>query len=34
MVEFPGGTEYGFTVGAEGMRFVVVRPEASVTTLS
>ncbi|MEL7210065.1 MAG: cupin domain-containing protein, partial [Actinomycetota bacterium] len=34
MVEFPGGTEYGFTVGDEGIRFVVVRPEASVTTLS
>jgi hypothetical protein len=34
MVEFPGGTEYGFTVGSGGIRFVVVRPDASVTSLS
>ena len=34
MAEFPGGTEYGFTVGDDGIRFVVVRPEASVTHLS
>lgn len=34
MVEVPGGTEYGFTVGSDGIRFVVVRPEASITHLS
>jgi quercetin dioxygenase-like cupin family protein len=34
VVEVPADTEYGFTVGDEGMRFIVVRPEASTTSLS
>jgi quercetin dioxygenase-like cupin family protein len=34
MAEIPAGSEYGFTVGAQGMRIVVVRPEASTTRLS
>lgn len=34
MAEVPAGTEYGFTVGDAGMRFIVVRPDASVTQLS
>jgi quercetin dioxygenase-like cupin family protein len=32
MAQFPGGTEYGFTVGSDGIRFLVVRPDASVTS--
>lgn len=34
MAEVPAHTEYGFTVGPQGMRFVVVRPGASVTHVS
>lgn len=34
MAEIPADTEYGFTVGQEGMRFIVVRPDASITTLT
>ncbi|MCH7789781.1 MAG: cupin domain-containing protein [Acidobacteria bacterium] len=34
VVEVPAQTEYGFTVGDEGIRFIVVRPEASTTRLS
>jgi quercetin dioxygenase-like cupin family protein len=34
VVEVPANSEYGFTVGDEGMRFLVVRPEASTTNLS
>lgn len=34
VTEIPGGTEYGFTAGADGIRFMVVRPEASATALS
>ncbi len=34
LAEIPAGTEYGFVVGSEGMRFLVVRPEASTTTLT
>lgn len=34
VTEIPGGVEYGFVAGPEGIRFMVVRPEASVTQLS
>ena len=34
VTEIPGGVEYGFTAGADGIRFMVVRPEASTTNLS
>ena len=34
MAEVPANAEYGFTVGDQGMRFIVVRPSASVTSLS
>ena len=34
MAEVPGGTEYGFTAGPDGIRFLVVRPVASVTAVS
>lgn len=34
VTEIPGGVEYGFTAGADGIRFMVVRSEASVTQVS
>lgn len=34
MAEIPGNTEYGFTVGDEGIRFLVVRPDVSTTHIS
>ncbi len=34
IAEIPSGSEYGFTAGADGIRFLVVRPEASVTNIS
>jgi anti-sigma factor ChrR (cupin superfamily) len=34
ITEIPAGTEYGFVAGDDGIRFLVVRPEASVTTVS
>lgn len=34
MAEIPANTEYGFVVGAEGIRFLVVRPDVSTTHLS
>ena len=33
LAEIPAGVQYGFVVGDQGMRFLVVRPEASTTTL-
>ncbi|MEQ8840294.1 MAG: cupin domain-containing protein [Acidimicrobiales bacterium] len=34
MAEVPADSEYGFTVGPDGMRFIVVRPDKSTTKLS
>lgn len=34
ITEIPAGTEYGFVAGADGIRFLVVRPEASLTKVS
>jgi len=34
VTEIPGGVEYGFVAGDEGIRFMVVRPEAAVTNIS
>ena len=34
LTEIPAGTEYGFVAGADGIRFLVVRPEASITAIS
>ncbi|MGI9603632.1 MAG: cupin domain-containing protein [Acidimicrobiales bacterium] len=34
VAEIPAHSEYGFTVGDDGMRFLVIRPEASVTKIS
>ncbi len=34
VTEIPGGVEYGFTTGPDGIRFMVVRPEASTTVIS
>lgn len=34
LAEIPAGTEYGFIAGDEGIRFLVVRPEAGGTKLS
>ena len=34
MVEVPADVDYGFTVGTEGIRFLVVRPEASTTRIA
>jgi quercetin dioxygenase-like cupin family protein len=33
MTDIPAGVEYGFVVGDEGIRFLVIRPEASTTTI-
>ena len=34
MAEIPANTQYGFTVGDQGIRFLVVRPDVSTTHLS
>lgn len=34
IAEIPKGTAYGFKVGANGIRFMVIRPEASITKIS
>ena len=34
VTEVPGGVEYGFTAGDDGIRFMVVRPDASTTNFS
>ncbi len=34
LAEIPADTEYGFVAGDQGIRFLVVRPEASVTAIS
>jgi len=34
MAEIPANSEYGFTAGDEGIRFLVVRPDESTTHLS
>ena len=34
MAEVPADSEYGFTVGPDGIRFIVIRPNKSTTKLS
>ena len=34
MVEIPAGTDYGFDVDADGIRFIVVRPDVSTTKIA
>ncbi len=34
LTEIPAGTEYGFVAGDDGIRFLVVRPEAATTKVS
>ncbi len=34
LTEIPAGTEYGFVAGDEGIRFLVVRPEASTIAIT
>ena len=34
VAEIPGGSEYGLTAGPDGIRFMVIRPEASTTHIS
>ncbi len=34
LTEIPAGSEYGFVAGDEGIRFLVVRPEASTIAIS
>ncbi len=34
MAEVPADSEYGFTVGGDGIRFIVIRPNKSTTKLS